>query len=539
MSSTVTTAQVPQMSARARSRSAKGSISRPEPTAPVTVPWTRSDTMMTAVVGVIALITRFIGITTADSDGTPVFDEKHYAPQAWDMHRSSFNPILGGIEFNPGYGLVVHPPLGKQLEALGQALFGYTPLGWRFVAALFATATVVFTMLLARRLSQSWTIALFAAIIALSDGVLLVIGRFGMLDVFILLFIVMAAWTLAGDMRDVHQRLHNAYLSGEIESAGPYGPRLGFRWWRFATGVLLGLAMAVKWSGLYYIAFFGLLSSFYDLWLRRRYGVAKPVAGTLLRDVPSALASIVLIPAVLYIWSWRAWFASETSVYRHAAADGTIAGSDWPWLTILPDAFAGWFYYHFSVLNFHSELTSSGGHSHPWDSKPWSWLVAARPILYYSSTGIECAGGQECRRMIYLFGTPAIWWLTIPILLWAILAWISRGDRRVILPLVAFAAGFLPWLAAFDRQMYFFYAAPLVPFTIVLIAFALGKLAQRGQPLPQLERIAGYPVTTGQLAVIGYLAIVIGMFVYFSPILYGFVIPDSFYNHIMWLPSWT
>ena len=518
--------------------SVTSAVKTPAPTAPITVPWTRRDTVTTVVIGIIALFTRFVGVTTADSKGTPVFDEKHYAPQAWDIARSWFNPVLGGIESNPGYGLVVHPPLGKQLAAFGEMLFGYTPLGWRFVAALFGAAVVVFTMLLARRISQSWVVALFAGILALVDGVLLVIGRFGMLDVFILLPIVMAAWTLAGDMRQVHRRLHDAYVSGHIAESGPFGPRLGFRWWRFATGVLLGLALSVKWSGLYYIAFFGLLSSFYDLWLRRRYGVAKPVAGTLLRDVPSALASIVLIPAVLYVWSWRAWFASETSVYRHSLSDGTIEGSDWSWLTQLPEPVAGWFYYHFSVLRFHSELTSSGGHSHPWDSKPWSWLVASRPILYYSSTGIECAGGQECRRMIYLFGTPAIWWLTVPILLWAIWAWISRGDRRVILPLIAFAAGFLPWLAAFDRQMYFFYAAPLVPFTIVLIALALGNLAGRGKPLPPLRKLAGYSMTSGQLAVIGYLAVAVGMFLYFSPILYGFVIPDSYFSQLMWLPSW-
>ena len=140
--------------------------------------------------------------------------------------------------------------------------------------------------------------------------------------------------------------------------------------------------------------------------------------------------------------------------------------------------------------------------------------------------------------MIYLFGTPAIWWLTVPVLLWAIWAWISRGDRRVILPLVAFGAGFLPWLVAFDRQMYFFYAAPLVPFTIVLLALALGNLAQRGGPVPRLQKIAGYPITWGQFAVLCYLAVVIGMFFYFSPILYGFVIPDSWYNQLMWLPSW-
>ena len=491
----------------------------------MTVPWSRRDTVVTAIIAVIALFTRFVRLGAAESDGTPVFDEKHYVPQAWDIARSWFNPVLGGIESNPGYGLVVHPPLAKRIEALGEMVFGYTPLGWRFMAALFGSAVVVFTMLLARRVSQSWLIALFAGIFALCDGVLLVIGRFGMLDVFILLFVVAAAWTLAGDMRQVHQRFHDAYVEGEIN------PRLGFRWWRFATGVLLGCALAVKWSGLYYIAFFGLLSSFYDLWLRNRYGVKHPVRETLLKDVPSALASIVLIPALLYVWSWRAWFASETAVYRHALSDGTIADSDWPWLAKLPEAVAGWFYYHFSVLDFHSQLTSSSGHSHPWDSKPWSWLVAARPILYFS------ANTDDSRRMIYLFGTPAIWWLTVPILLWAIWVWITRKDRRVILPLVGFAAGFLPWLAAFDRQMYFFYAAPLVPFTIVLLAIAVGELTKRGKPIRQAQKLVG-SLTSGQLAAIFYVAVVIGMFLYFSPILYGISIPNSFYNQMMWLPSW-
>ncbi|MGI0541843.1 phospholipid carrier-dependent glycosyltransferase [Corynebacterium aquatimens] len=509
----------------------------PRPTAPVRRPWTRKDTITTAVITVLAFFTRYVGVTNAVSEGTPVFDEKHYAPQGWDIVRSWMNPVLGGIESNPGYGLVVHPPLGKQLLAVGEFIFGYTPLGWRVISALFGALTVVFIMQLARRVSQSWQVGLFAGIIALCDGVLLVIPRFGMLDAFILLFVVMAAWTLAGDMRQVHERMHAAYGERTIAQSGPFGPRMGFRWWRFATGVLLGLALSVKWSGLYYIAFFGLLSSFWDLWLRKRYGVAKPVSGTLLRDVPSALASIVLIPAVLYIWSWRAWFASETSVYRHALADGTVAGSDWPWLEKLPEAASGWLYYHFSVLKFHSELTSSSGHSHPWDSKPWSWLVASRPVLYYSSTDIQC-GENTCREMIYLFGTPAIWWLTVPILLWAAWVWFSRGDRRVIVPLIAYAAGFLPWLASFDRQMYFFYAAPLVPFTIVLIALALGNLAQRGTEVPQLRKLAGYPITWGHVAVMGYLALVVGMYLYFSPILYGFTIPDSYYEQIMWLPSW-
>lgn len=505
------------------------------PPAPRRYVYGRADLVSTAVIAVLAVVTRFAGLTSPVAQGTPVFDEKHYVPQAWDMVRSWENLFIGGIESNPAYGLVVHPPLGKQLLALGEELFGYTPLGWRFMVALFGCLTVLATMELARRLSHSWQVATFAGILALFDGVLLVAAKFGMLDIFQVFFIVCAALFLALDHEQMRHRLHAAYLDGLLEQS-PFGPRFGFRWWRFSAGVMLGLSLSVKWSGLYYIVFFGLMSVFLDLALRRRYGVRRYVTGTLVRDTVPALASLVLVPALLYLWSWRAWFASESSVYRHAATDGTIDSDSW--LNLLPDSLASWMYYHLSVLQFHSELTSSSGHSHPWDSKPWSWLAATRPILYYSSTDIQC-GDTTCRSMIYLFGTPVIWWLTVPVVLWGVWRLIVRRDRRFVIPLVAFAAGFLPWLAAFDRQMYFFYATALVPFTIVLLALALGMLAGQGRVVEALRPIAPNALRSGTVAVIFYLALVMAMFVYFAPILYGIVVPDSYYNQLMWLPSWT
>ena len=507
------------------------------PPAPTRYRWTRADTYSTLVIAALAFLTRFVGLTSASVQGTPVFDEKHYVPQAWDMVRSWFNPFLGGVEANPGYGLVVHPPLGKQLIALGEMLFGYTPLGWRVSVALFGVATVVLIMALARRLSQSWQVAAFAGVIAVFDGVLLVSAKFGMLDMFQVFFIVAAAWALARDHEQVRARFHAAFISGAMGDS-PFGPRLGFRWWRFAAGLALGCALAVKWSGLYYIAFFGLMSVFMDLALRKRYGVRRYVAGALVRDTLPELASLVALPAALYLYSWRAWFASETSVYRHAAVDGSIAEDSV--LQLLPDALAGWFYYHFSVLDFHGDLTTSGGHSHPWESKPWAWLVAARPILYYSSTGVDC-GETTCSSMIYLFGTPAIWWLTVPALAWGLWCLLIRRDRRFLIPIIGFAAGFVPWLVAYDRQMYFFYATALVPFTICLLALALGQLVASGKPVRWrwVRRLAGGDITWGTVAVIVYLSLVVAMFAYFSPILYGYLIPESIYHELMWLPSWT
>ncbi|WJZ02113.1 putative dolichyl-phosphate-mannose--protein mannosyltransferase [Corynebacterium freiburgense] len=474
-----------------------------------------NELLASLIVGVLAFATRFIGLGQATSSNTPVFDEKHYVPQAWDMVVTATDPITGGIESNPGFGLVVHPPLAKQLIAIGEFIFGYTPLGWRVMTALFGTLTVLLIMGLAKRLTHSSTIGLLAGIIATCDGVLLVSSRFGMLDIFQVFFIVAATYCL---VRDHQQMKHH------IEAWQPHTPtekfKFGWRWWRFAMGISLGCALSVKWSGLYYMAFFGVLCVALD-WMLRRQHQRKGLANTLTFDAFPAFASIVLLPIALYIWSWRAWFASETGVYRHAASDGTIP-EDSP-LMLLPEALAGWIHYHQSVLTFHASLTTSSGNNHPWESKPWSWLVASRPVLYLSATDTPC-GDTECRTAIYLFGTPAIWWLTVPLLCWATWRFFIHRERLMSIPIIAFLAGFVPWVLAYDRQMYFFYAVALAPFTIVLLAWALGLAARSGPK--------------GKWAAAAYAALIVGQFIYFSPILYGFQIPNAWYDQLMWLPSW-
>ncbi len=45
---------------------------------------------------------------------TPLFDEKYYAVQAAEVIRNL------GVEDNQGFAVVVHPPLGKQLIAIGE-----------------------------------------------------------------------------------------------------------------------------------------------------------------------------------------------------------------------------------------------------------------------------------------------------------------------------------------------------------------------------------------------------------------------------------
>ena len=485
---------------------------------------TARDWIATAVVAALALLTRVWALTSATDHGTPIFDEKHYAPQA-------FNVSQLGIEENPAYGLVVHPPVAKQIEAIGGLLFGYTPLGWRFTAALCGTIVIVLLMRIVRRLTRSTQLGVLAGLLLCVDGVTFVTSRVGMLDVYQVLFVVAAAAALLVDRDRMRERMHTAALAGRVHDSD-FGPRLGFRWWRFTAGVMLGLALGVKWSGLYFMAFFGVLTVCWDLALRYRYGVRRPVLGTLVRDSVPAFLSIVVWPAVIYLLTWLPWFADENSVYRHVVGTKVPADESGP-LSLLPGGLRSWIYYQSSVLDFHSSLTNSAGNLHPWESKPFTWPMGLRPMLYYIDQGTEVAGCGEdsCVRAIMLLGTPAMWWLAVPVLAWSFWRAVVCRDGRYAFALVGYSAGFVPWFFQFDRQMYFFYATVMVPFFVIMIVLILGEIAGKATDSPRRRVI-------GLAAVCLYVGLVVANFAYLWPILVGSPITQTEWSNQLWLPSW-
>ena len=187
----------------------------------------------TAVVTSLAALTRFMNLGSPTDAGTPIFDEKHYAPQAWQLLHNF------GVEDNPGFGLVVHPPLGKQLIAMGEALFGYTGLGWRFTAAVFGVILALLTTRIVRRISRSTVIGSIAGLLLVADGVSFVAARTALLDVFMTVFVVAAFGALLVDRDQIRERMYTAWLEGRSDET-PWGPRLGVRWWRFGAGCSSG-----------------------------------------------------------------------------------------------------------------------------------------------------------------------------------------------------------------------------------------------------------------------------------------------------------
>src|SRR3954467_10698385 len=312
--------------------------------------------IVTAVITLLAALTRFLNLGSPTDAGTPIFDEKHYAPQAWQVLNNHW------VEDNPGFGLVVHPPVGKHLIAIGEALFGYTGIGWRFTGALLGVILVALVTRIVRRISRSTLGGAVAGLLLICDGVSFVVARTALLDGFLTFFVVAAFGALIVDRDQVRQRMHVALLEGRIGET-PWGPRLGVRWWRFGAGVLLGLACATKWSGLYFIVFFGLMTLAFDIAARRQYRVPRPWVGTLRRDMGPTAYALALIPFGVYLASYGPWFASETAVNRYEVGQSIGPGG------VLPDAIRSLWHYTYGAYRFHSGLTNADGNHHPWESK--------------------------------------------------------------------------------------------------------------------------------------------------------------------------
>jgi dolichyl-phosphate-mannose-protein mannosyltransferase len=119
----------------------------------------------------------------------------------------------------------------------------------------------------------------------------------------------------------------------------------------------------------------------------------------------------------------------------------------------------------------------------------------------------------------------------VPVLLYALWRTAVRRDWRYAAVLIGYCAGWLPWFADIDRQMYFFYAATMAPFLAMAIALICGDILYgRGQS-PERR-------TLGLMAVCCYVALVVTNFAWLFPVLTGLPISQQTWNMEIWLPSW-
>ncbi|RFU22776.1 dolichyl-phosphate-mannose--protein mannosyltransferase [Geodermatophilus marinus] len=462
--------------------------------------------VLTGLLGLGALGLRLWGI------GYPsdlLFDEAYYPPEAAELLR-------WGYEYNRGYTFIVHPPLGKWLIAAGIEVFGYDSVGWRVPSAVAGSAAVVVLTRLARRFTGSTLLGLVAGLLMAVDGMSFTLSRIGLLDVFLQLFVVAAVACLVVDRDRVRARVRAA------AEVGAGGFRLGPRGWRIAAGVLFGCACAVKWSGVWFLAGFAVLSLFWDRAAWREAGVPRPTAVAARRGLPGALWALAVVPVLAYLAGFTGWFLGETSQGRHWAQRNPETAFPW-----IPDALRSLWHQHAEWLRFHSGLSSP----HPWESGPWTWLVNGRPILLWNPQGLTDSAGDQVVRYILMVGTPTLWFAFAPALVWVVWRLVARRDPAALLVAVAVAAGWGTWFLNPERTMFAFYTAPVVPFLVLAVVLVLQDvLGPAGAP-PWRRQLG--------LGVVGlYVGVVVATFAFFHPVLTGSPLSHAEWLDRMWFPSW-
>lgn len=449
------------------------------------------------------------------------FDEVYYSCDAHTLMRFGYEHAhrpdnVCIIDKTPEAAFVVHPPLGKWLIGIGEEIFGYSPnggatatFGWRISACVFGALSILLVARMGRRLFRSTLLGCFAGGLLALDGLHFVQSRMAMLDIFLMFFVVAAAACLVAD-RDWGRRR----LAERLAEDHSYpGPSLGFRPWRIATGVMLGLAVGTKWSAAYHLPVFWLVSVAWDVGARRAAGIPRPFRAALRKDVwLSFLVLMIPLPGIVYDATWLGWFVTEGG-WRRTCGDPRWADGCGP--------VEGWIKYHRQVLDFHIHLDTK----HSYESKPWGWLVLARPVAYF----YEQPGGKS--QAVLGIGTPAIWWGSVIALGGCFWGWISRRDWRAAFILVGFAVGYLPWFWPADRTEFLFYALPAVPFMCLALAYTAGLALGRDTDSPTRRQV-------GTLAVGAYALLVVLNFFYLYPILAAQIVPYQTWHSRMWFSSW-
>jgi dolichyl-phosphate-mannose-protein mannosyltransferase len=488
----------------------------------------------------VTLVAGYLRFDRLSIPSTKAFDEVYYT-------HDSLSLLHHGVELNNtdnGAGFIVHPPLGKWMIAFGEWIThdssGGNSFGWRLSGAIVGTLAVLIVARTARRMTRSTMLGCVAGLLMALDGLEFVQSRTSMLDIFLMFWVVVAFACLILDRDQVRARIaaRSLAIGGDDDTSG-FGPRLGVRWWLVACGVSIGAAAACKWDGAYYIPAFALLALWWTMGAKRAAGVRKPFLSTVLRDVPHTFVAMAVIPVVTYVITWTGWFVNSG---KYAWDRNWANGRPTAWgLGFVPawirNPIRGLWHYHWEAYNFHVHLDSY----HKYRSNAWGWLFETRPVLYYanyphynSNPNLGCKVNTEplgCARMIYSMGTPAIWWASIPVMLFMVYL-IFRRDWRASAVLLPFAFGYVPWLFVFKRTMFYFYALPLLPFIAIALAVTIGYMIGPRDASPN-RRMAGTMVAGS------YLLIVVVMFFYFLPVLSSRTIPFTGWQQRMWFQSWS
>jgi dolichyl-phosphate-mannose--protein O-mannosyl transferase len=338
-------------------------------------------------------------------------DERHYVPAARQWLAMQ----------DPGNA--EHPPLGKQLIAIGMALCGDRPLGWRVMSTVFGSLTLVGMYLWGLALFRDQRAALLTALISLANQLLYVQSRIGMLDVFMFGFAVFG-------------------LAAVCRAWDPTLPRRPARLLLLLAGVAFGLATACKWTGA--MAWGLSAGAVVGARLTARSGLFKNLT------TDDLVSAFVVFPIAAYLVTFFPYlFVAHQPRYN------------------LLDLLA----MQKQIWELQQRVVTPMRYHSAWPS----WPFMLRPFWYY----FEWEPDHANIRGIVLLGNPLVLWGGLIALAACAWAWWRRRSREPFWILLAWGGLYLGHAVLRRKVGYFFYYFPAAMTLSLAWAFVLREIERR------------------------------------------------------------
>lgn len=427
-----------------------------------------------------------------EAAASALFDEADRVPDTFSQLNSFyFDEIYHArTGYETLHGMQVyettHPPLGKDLIALGIAIFGMTGFGWRFSGTLFGVLLVPLLYCFVRRLTRKPRLAAFAGILLALDFMRFSQSRLATIDTYAVFFILLSAnwmvWYAQKALTDGIQRS----LLPMVLCGTAFGLGCASKW----TGIYAGAGLAVLYFGVLYVRYRQLCGSR----TAQDHGGRTAFAAEARTAILGGFACFVFLPLAIYLASYLPYLAHDPG----------FGLSDW-WNC---QTYMYW---------YHSTLEAT----HPFSSAWYAWLLDLRPVWYYMGSGLEAGTYASIAGfvspVVALAGLAA--WLRL-----SARQLVGKGSRTGGALIVLLLSALLPWVLV-TRCTFLYHYFPCVPFLIAAAAVCLGQLAEK------------HPAAARRLG-IGILAAAAVLFIWFYPVLSGLPVSRVWAASLKWLGSW-
>jgi len=347
---------------------------------------------------------------------------------------------------------------------------GRHALAWRLPGVIFGAILAFFLVLLSRRLFASPVIPWLVGVAVVLCGSMFAQARIGMNDIYVTAFIV-AAWYFV-------VAAHRPRRSAAVDL--------------LIAGVLLGLAVASKWAGVYALAGVFVLSvgATARAYQQDRAGRGGPLdlLGSRGANAAFLFLCFAVIPLGIYLASYIPWFGGKTAPY-------------------------GWNLWELTqqMYWYHSSLTAPHCAGSPW----WSWPLDLKPVYWYFG---QSTGGTN--GYIYDAGNIVLFWAALPAAALSIALAIRTRSWSLGVVSVAMLAQYVAWIPI-SRVLFFYHFFTVLPFYLLCLAAVLAVLWE-----------------TRRKGVLVFLGIAAAAFVIFYPYVSGMPIPGELGSIYEVLPTW-